>query len=196
MLDIDLIRSALEKSGYFFSSSYFVDELDDLPDALLAVSGQLGTPNKGRNSQTVEVLTPKNTDEAHRNSLSVQYGKDELPFHIDMAHQQVPSRYLAFACSCADGQVAPTLLLEFSNIELTASAATALESAVFLIKNGKRSFYANIKRPDAPFFRWDPGCMYPQDPSAAAVADELSHLSCRLDVKTIDWSIGALLVVD
>jgi hypothetical protein len=196
MFDIEPIKIELEKRGYFFSSSFFVDELDDLSEALMAVSRKLGTPNKGRNAKAVEVLTPKNTDEAHQNSLSDQYGKGELPFHVDSSHQQVPSRYLVFACSRADGKVAPTFLLDVSHLELGADDAIALETGVFLVRNGKRSFYANIRRPDAPFMRWDPGCMYPQDSIAESVASKLSHLSHILAVRTINWSTGALLVVD
>lgn len=196
MLSIEPIRTALETSGYFFSSSYFLDQLDNLPDALQALATQLGQPVRGRNSQTVEVLTPKNTDEAHRNSLSNKYGKDALPFHIDMAHQRVPSRYLIFACSSANGEIAPTLLLETSSLELTLEASNALDNAVFLIKNGRRSFYANIKKSGVPYLRWDPGCMFPQDASATAIARELSDLSNISDVKVINWSVGALLMVD
>lgn len=196
MLNIDPIRTALETTGYFFSSSYFADHLDALPDALQKVSRHLGAPIKGRNSQIVEVLTPKDTNEAHRNSLSKKYGKDKLPFHIDMAHQRLPCHYLAFACSGAKGEVAPTLLLEQSNLELTAESSAALKSAVFLVKNGKRSFYANVKEDGASYLRWDPGCMYPQDPSADTISRELLNLSGHSEVKTVDWSVGALLVVD
>lgn len=196
MLDVEPIRSELKRSGYFFSASFFLDELDDLSMALLMVSTKLGTLSKGRNGSTVEVLTPKNTDEAHQNSLSEQYAKEELPFHVDMAHHQLPSRYLVFACACADGEVAPTFLLDFSDLEIALGETISFETGVFLVKNGKHSFYANIKQPGAPFLRWDPGCMHPQDPIAASVAGKLSRLSHLSAAKTIDWSTGALLVVD
>ncbi len=196
MFDVEQIQFELVESGYFFSASFFNDELDQLSEALMQVSKKLGTPMKGRNAQTVEVLTPKNTDEAHQNSLSVQYGKGELPFHVDASHHQIPSRYLVFACSCAEGDVAPTVLLNVSELGLGENDVVALETGVFLVKNGRHSFYANIKRPDAPFFRWDPGCMFPQDSIAEAVARKLSHLYLLPAVRTINWSTGALLVVD
>ena len=196
MFDIEPIQYELETSGYFFSATIFAGELDGLSDALMGVSRKLGTPIKGRNAQTIEVLTPKYTDEAHQNSLSVQYGKGELPFHVDSSHHQVPSRYLVFACSCAEGEVAPTALLDVLDLGLGEDDATALRTGVFLVKNGRHSFYANIQSPGAPFFRWDPGCMFPQDIIAEAVARKLSHLSHLPAVRTINWSTGALLVVD
>lgn len=196
MLDIDPIRSELERSGFFHSPAYFADNLGDLSGMLLTLSNQLGTPVKGRFVEPVEVLVPQNEHEAHRNSLSNKYGKNELPFHIDMAHQQVPSRYLAFACALAEGTVAPTLLLDFSDLELTADDLRAFETGVFLIKNGRRSFYANIKGPGTPYLRWDPGCMYPQDSIATKISKKLLRLSDSTAIKTVNWHTGSLLVVD
>lgn len=164
--------------------------------SLVSLSSILGTIRKGRNGKTVEILTPKNRDEAHRNSLSDQFGQLPFPFHIDMAHRQIPSRYLVFACSSADGEVAPTYLLHIRDLDLASDERIALETGVFLVKNGRNSFFSNIKQPHSPFLRWDPGCMHPKDPNAILAAKALSNQATHLSVQTINWSTGALLIVD
>ena len=196
MRDIFAMFPEVQRSGFFFSPSFFSNDLASSSASLVKVAKAFGSPNKGRHGQIVEVLTPQNPDEAHRNSLSAQYGKDNFPFHIDTAHYQMPSRYLVFACIACHGNIAPTLLAHTSDLKLERMEKKALEIGVFLVKNGRHSFYTNIKQTNSPFFRWDPGCMHAQDKHAELSAEVLSHYPYSQNLKRIDWSEGALLIVD
>lgn len=196
MTDSSSILVDLKEKGFFFSSSFFEGEDASVQDQLLKIATLLGTPQKGRNGQVVETLTPKNLDEANRNSLSAIYGRNEFPFHVDMAHRSTPSHYLVFACIQSDGEVAPTLLANHKDWRLTPAEEKALQTGVFLVKNGKNSFYTNVRQPNSSFLRWDPGCMYAQDSNAETVMAALTRQPNPVAQKIINWSRGALLVVD
>lgn len=189
------LAKIIAHQGFFFSK-LTSDSISKMREDIVETATQLGTPNKGRNGQVIEELIPKNQQDARTNSLSKSFGLDTLPFHIDAAHYPIPSRYLVFACSLAVGEVAPTFLLDRSKIVTTNDEESALQNGVFMVRNGRNSFYANVKPSGCKYLRWDPGCMIAKDKHAALAARVLSRWPKQEDCEVINWSSGALLVVD
>ncbi|AXT41977.1 hypothetical protein D1821_06015 [Phaeobacter inhibens] len=196
MRDLINFLPTLKETGFFFSPSFFGREDMSVQERMLEIAAILGRPQKGRNGQLVETLTPKNTEEANRNSLSSIYGRKGFPFHVDMAHRTVPSHYLVFACIQSNQEAAPTLLAHNKDWSLNSTEEKALQTGVFLVKNGKHSFYTNARHPNSPFLRWDPGCMHAQDMNAELVSAAFSKQPSCAPQNVINWSTGDLLVVD
>ncbi|WP_187429848.1 hypothetical protein ROLI_010740 [Roseobacter fucihabitans] len=196
MVNIETIRSALNTKGYFFATEALQSHENLLHDQIEKLSKSLGTPRRGRHGKLIEELTPKSEREAPTNSLSKKFGIGRFPFHIDSAHHLTPSRYLVFGCMEAKGEVASTLLIHAKNIELDRVQRDALKTGIFLVKNGRNSFYASIEPRNSKFIRWDPGCMFPKDNHARIAADAISRWPNPKSSKTINWSRGSLLVID
>ena len=170
--------------------------MEERSAALSLLAQEFGTLVKGRNGQLVEILEPKSIKEAQRNSLSEQYGKGRFPFHIDMAHRQVPARILLFACVGGGPKATPTFLVDARQLLFNEHEREVLKTGVFLIRNSRSSFYANIDQSDGSFLRWDPGCMYAQDQRARDATKAMFFRVEHAVRHTIKWSDGAVLVVD
>jgi hypothetical protein len=193
--DQSALESSISNRGFYYSPQAFTSS-SAAREGIAIIANHLGTPIKGRNGRFIEELIPKCEKDANTNSLSEKFGLGTLPFHIDGAHHQIPTRYLIFVCTEAIGNVAPTLLLNKSRIVTTERTEHAFRHGVFLIKNGRNSFYANVKPDGSKFLRWDPGCMAAKDRHAELVAQSLLYWSRPEDFETIDWTKGSLLVVD
>jgi hypothetical protein len=165
-------------------------------DQLLKLGQKMGEIRTGRYGKLVEVLSPTDSSRAHVNSLSASHGQSAFPYHIDGSHLPTPSRFLLFRCTKAIGNVALTYILHQKHLNLTAIEDENIRTGVFLVRNGKRSFYANITSKAVPFMRWDQGCMQPKDNRANIAAAALSQLPKRTMKTTISWSEGALLIID
>jgi hypothetical protein len=191
----DDISESIISSGYFFSSEVSFCTLS-VTDQLLKLGRQLGEIRSGRFGRLVEVLSPTDSSRAQINSLSAIHGHGNFPYHIDGSHFSTPSRYLIFHCTKANGQVAPTYILHQRDINFTVNENEAMRTGVFLVRNGKRSFYASILSKDVPFMRWDEGCMQPKDKKAKIAVTALSQLPNNTKRTTIHWTKGSLLVID
>ncbi|MEO9898449.1 MAG: TauD/TfdA family dioxygenase [Paracoccaceae bacterium] len=81
-------------------------------------------------------------------------------------------------------------------MDLTTDVVEAMRAGVFLVRNGKRSFYANILSDAVSFMRWDAGCMFPKDAKALKAAKALSQPANITMKTTINWQAGAFLIID
>jgi hypothetical protein len=65
--------------------------------------------------------------------------------------------------ACADEGPVPTatLLLDSRHVRLSEPEEVACSRSVFLVRNGRRSFYGSIHERNRGFIRFDPGCMAP-----------------------------------
>ena len=194
-VDFDDLLTGLFQNGFAFFPDA-IDSSSSAIDVVTEVAERLGTPNIGRGGVLVEALMPRNSSEAMESSLSRNYGLGRLPFHIDTAHHPVPSRFLVFACTAANGDVAPTYLLHYSRLSLSKIEDRALRHGVFLVRNGRNSFFANVASTRSSFIRWDPGCMLAKDKYAEIAATALGRWPQEDHYETVSWSAGDLLVVD
>jgi hypothetical protein len=169
---------------------------DGLISNTLMLATQLGTPARGRSPQLVEALRPTTPEEARPASLSRKFGFDSFPFHIDTAHWTVPARYLILSCVDPGESEVPTLLVLKDAVSLSEEERSVARSSVFLVKNGRRSFYSSILGLDRDFIRYDPGCMEPQTPEAIQALELFSQRRIGRFAQSIDWERGDSVIID
>lgn len=96
-----------------------------------------------RGDATVSVLRPVIESAAHPNSLSAVYGLGQQQLHTDGAHLQVPPDVLVFIC---DRPSATSTQLWRPDVPARRrrplSTTSALSHGMFLVRNGRDSFYA------------------------------------------------------
>ncbi|MEP3895691.1 MAG: TauD/TfdA family dioxygenase [Litorimonas sp.] len=189
------MAESLDTRGYFFSSENIFADYDPAEE-LIKLAQKMGQVRTGRFGSLVEVLSPLDSTNAQTNSLSAVHGQDEFPYHVDGSHLASPSRYLLLFCSEAKGAIAPTHILHRRDLDLHADIVEAMRAGVFLVRNGKRSFYASILSDAVSFMRWDAGCMFPKDSRAMKAAEALLQPSTAMKKTTINWQAGALLIID
>lgn len=161
-----------------------------------SLASDLGDIVPGRDRQRVEYIVPQEADSAHAGSLSSQFGLEALPLHTDTAHWPVPCRYLVMACAEPGPSPTPTILLDSHAVQIAASEVAACTSAVFLIRNGRRSFYGSIMERDRPFVRFDLGCMEAVSADCIAASDPFSLRRNAERIYRYEWTRGDVLVID
>lgn len=189
------MAESLETHGYFFSSENTFADFE-VAEELIKLGKKMGQVRTGRFGSLVEVLSPLDRSSAPIHSLSAIHGHDQFPYHIDGSHLISPSRYLLLFCSEATGSIAPTHILHRRDLDFPTDIFEAMREGVFLVQNGRRSFYSSILSDYVSFMRWDAGCMMPKDTKAVRATEALSQLASMTKKTTINWKIGALLIID
>jgi hypothetical protein len=100
------------------------------------------------------------------------------------------------ACEAIGPIPTPTVLLDSWKVQLSEPEKAACKQAVFLIHNGRKSFYGTIRQDDRPFLRIDPGCMSP-----LSEAGELALAAFQAErhegvYRRHEWKTGEMLVID
>jgi len=192
-MDRDAIVTALTSYGWCVLPALTCSKLDG---EVHAVARLLGEVIPGRGRAAVERVIPRMPSTAYAGSLSSRYGLASLPLHVDTAHWPTPCRYLVMACEAVGPVPTPTILLDRRKVQLSKAEDAACRQAVFLIRNGRRSFYSTMLQEDRPFLRIDPGCMSPLSETgklALAVFQAERHEGiCHRH----EWKTGEILVID
>lgn len=188
-------KCALRELGWVKLASNVHNEIA-LASRTLMLAEELGTPVRGRLPQMVEALVPKVPEEAHPASLSRKFGLGAFPFHADTSHWTVPARFLILSCVSLGKYMVPTLLVCRDTVLNTDDERTMARSAVFLVKNGRYSFYSTILGLGRDFIRYDPGCMEPQTLDAVEALRLFSHERVAPFIQKVDWEIGDSIVID
>lgn len=165
-------------------------------DEILSLARALGELCAGRNGQLLERLTPIECNKANRNSLSAAHGASAFPLHIDGAHRPEPPRFVILACERSGPIPAPTVLARFDALDLTSAERHQCETAPFLIRNGRRSFYSTILDSSRPFLRFDQGCMTALSEAASDVSRTIAVRLAKLGPTVIEWAAGDILIID
>jgi len=158
------------------------------------VSSSLGAPVRTR-AQRFQSLTPMSPDLARPSSLSAIYGLGRFPFHNDTAHLPRPARWLLIKCDAPGNDPVATLLLDSRHLAFSPRQNNLAKSAVFFVRNGRRSFYASILG-DPRFIRCDPGCF---EPTGAHAAEAMALFQLRPEdprVSSVHLKAGEILLVD
>lgn len=190
----DALKS-LQHRGWARIPSDVLDETA-LAARTLALAQHLGKPVRGRARQIVEALKPRAPETAPPASLSRKYGLDAFPFHVDTAHWTVPARFMVLSCVSPGQEAVPTLLVNRDDVRLSNDERTIANSAVFLVKNGRNSFYSSILGGGREFIRYDPGCMEPQGQDAAQALTIFTHERVAPHVQEVAWAPGDSLIMD
>lgn len=145
------------------------------------------------NDPTIAVLRPMDQQQANPRSLSATYGMDAQPLHTDGAHlSNPPDLTFLFA---AEPNYTPTLLWNSNTRSSTRTVPwDALNHGVFLVNNGRDSFYATATL-DPVSVRYDPGCMIPCDQRARITAQYFADV--LEDAQEHQWvTKNNVLVID
>lgn len=170
---------------------------DSVESSMLSLAERLGSPiYSRRGGSLVDRLRPIQAEHARVASLSRYHGKGRFPFHTDTAHWLTPARYLILGCLQPGSSGRATLLTRFSDLNIDAQEASVLAEGVFLVKNGRSSWYANIVNETHEFVRFDPGCMKPATAKGGMAADVLNERLEAVRPIRIAWAEGDVLIVD
>ncbi len=169
---------------------------DKLAAGVLALAQSLGDVAPGRDRQLVERIIPRAGHNAFGGSLSSTYGLNPLPLHTDTAHWPCPCRYLVIACERLGPVPTPTLLMDSRQARLSDTEELACRQAVFLIRNGRHSFYGSVRESRRDFIRLDPGCMVALSRDCDVALQAFQCDRQRHAMYRFDWEPGRILVID
>lgn len=191
-VNIEVMLSQLERAsaGYVVvdlpdgcgTIAGFVDGVCGQSDVLTARSQRAGT----------DVLVPQTGSSAHRRSLSATYGLGSFPFHTDGAHWITPPRVVILAC-VEDETGRPTRLVHWKTLSRQAEIEGDVRGAVFRVRNGRYSFYAQALSAERDWFRYDPGCMQPANREAYRVSERLLETGGAVSCIDVHWRPGRVV---
>ena len=189
------LQDALYSSGWCVAASKrsTINELSDVVQAIGLVLGEIAP---GRGGALIERIVPHERECAYEGSLSSQYGLESIPLHTDTAHWSVPCKYVVIACAETGPKSTPTILFDSAQAVLTMREANACKSAVFLIRNGKRSFYGSIAQRGRPFVRLDSGCMTPQGADGDVAINALNANRQSAAIHRHNWTVGDVMIIN
>jgi hypothetical protein len=147
------------------------------------------------NDPSIAVLRPMDQQQANPRSLSATCGMGAQPLHTDGAHLSDPPD-LVFLIA-AETNCTPTLLWNWNASSSTGTIPwDALGHGVFLVSNGRDSFYATARLGSfGARVRYDPGCMIPCDQRARMVAQYFADV--LEDAREHQWATkNSVLVID
>jgi alpha-ketoglutarate-dependent taurine dioxygenase len=169
----------------------------EVEDVVVRLARQLGEPTPSRKGRgCVDRLAPVATDRSHPRSLSRMFGIGAFPLHTDTAHWPVPSRFIVLGCVSPGASNRPTLLQAADNLNIGSSERRLLSEGVFLVRNGRRSFYSAIFPANQPYIRFDSGCMSPVTESAHRGWQTVLQRIAAATPIHIPWRSGDVLVID
>lgn len=189
----DLARAVCECGWLRLRSE---ESTHNLAAEALRFARNLGEPLSGRNGSAVEALAPLSVETANPNSLSVLHGLGTFPLHIDGAHCVRPPRFILLACANPGSSPVPTVLSRFRDLHLRDDERRKCESAPFLVRNGRRSFYSSIVDHSRPFVRFDQGCMFPMLVEGEQAIAAVALRAAECGPTTFHWKANDILVID
>lgn len=168
------------------------------PEATLsALASTLGEPVPSRpGGDAIDYLRPMNRSVARAASLSSQYEMGAFPLHTDTAHWPLPARYLLLCCLDPGVSDRGSLLLPISGLNMSDKDRAVLAAGVFLVRNGRNSWFSSILMSERPFVRYDPGCMSPATVLGAEAARLMEQRAADGRQIRIRWAVGTVLIVD
>jgi hypothetical protein len=185
----------LEHSGWLEINSNAESE-GGLIEQSRSIAGVLGCVVRGPRRQFVEHLRPIGSDHARPASLSKKYGLGVFPIHCDTAHWLTPARYVVLSCVHPGETDQATVILDTSSLEFSPSEDDLARSAVFVVKNGRRSFYTTIVAQSREFVRIDRGCMEPVDDRGVDAFDLYDGARWSNKLVRVSWQVGKILLID
>ncbi|WP_160329156.1 TauD/TfdA family dioxygenase [Pseudomonas syringae] len=190
-ISLEKLHEAIAEQGYISLDAGSSENVAQFMQELAAFVG--GSVVTGRVRRVVETLDILDVEDAPMCSLSRYSGAGAQPWHVDGSHRTVPPRYLIFGCCSVTGDGAPPTQL--IKIKSTALPLPASFHEVFVVRNGRSSFYSTIASKDRPWIRFDPGCMKASTQKGHVILKTLESLPLQPCIN-IEWTAGKVLVID
>lgn len=160
----------------------------------LKLAYELGKPISSRiNGNLIDNLIPLKTEDAHKQSLSANFGTSDFPFHTDGAYFKIPPKFILLRYTNGISNPTPTILCNLKNINSTDKQM--LKHSVWKVKSRYSSFYSSILSEDEKFFRFDKCIMQPVD----IKNDNSIHLEKLISSQpkeVINWEINKTVIID
>jgi Taurine catabolism dioxygenase TauD, TfdA family len=173
-----------------------LDGIPCLKERVTEIARSLGSVVVGPGGTLVETISPRSETTARAASLSHRFGCGALPLHCDTAHWIIPCRYIVLACMAVGSVRTPTLLVNAHDPNFSGEERLLARSKCFLVRNGRKSFYASIVDSKRSFVRIDPGCMEPVTEASATAMRLYDFERQRSRIISFDWKAGDVLIID
>lgn len=171
-----------------------VNSAAQFAETILTVATTLGEITSNRGRGLIDTLTPLESSDAHSKSLSALTGLGAQPWHVDLAHQQTPARYILLGCEVEGDIPVETELCDRRDL-LPDDSVQLAYTEPFLVKNGRHSFYSTVLTRGEGFIRIDPGCMTPMTKKASRLMTAIQNDEKKL-ITAIRWKPGLIAVID
>lgn len=162
---------------------------------IVRIANSEGTLVSGRSGHLIEEVIPKSSENSPLRSPSRLVGFDSIAFHLDGSHYPVPPRLLVLGCLSDDGDD-PTLFIDTSRWVFSKSETSLLKSAVFFIRNGRKSFYSTIFGVAGNLCRFDPYCMVATGRESELALDLMNQKIRNSHIEKIHWQRGDIVILD
>jgi hypothetical protein len=86
--------------------------------------------------------------------------------------------------------------VQFTSLRFNRQEEVLLRSGVFMVRNGRASWYSTILSGERPYVRFDPGCMFPATADGHEAGRILQQHLAACRPTRIDWNQGKLVVLD
>ncbi|RIX60056.1 hypothetical protein D3P08_00225 [Paenibacillus nanensis] len=171
-----------------------------IEEDLIAISKQIGIPvETRRGAKVIDHLSPTEKKDAHKNSLSGNYGLNSFPLHTDTAYFKIPVRYiLLYSINPGSGD-RPTYLYDAKKLfNYDKELRFDLANVLFKVINGRYSFLTTIYNcyQSKYYFRLDKGCMEATSSVGTELLTKIDNLICPRDLNEVKWNCGDLLIID
>jgi len=161
---------------------------------LLELAFSLGKPIASRiNSPLIDNLVPLRPDDAHKHSLSANFGISQFPFHTDGAYFIKPPRYIILRYVQGVIEPTPTIFVNLEEIENIHKGR--LKYPVWKVKSRTSTFYSSILSDNDEIFRYDPCVMEPMNDKNNNKT-YFENLIMSLPKTVVDWSINKTIIID
>lgn len=137
---------------------------------------------------TVQSIKPKTREASRVGSLSYRFGLSSFPLHTDMAHLDLPPRYILLRAINPSNEVKTTITkFEESTIKLTSSILKPK------VKNLKRLFCIEERHSSQSIRRWDESMFVPYSTNAKKFCEWLKK--CKMhEVELVNS--GDFIIID
>ncbi|SFI13948.1 P-loop NTPase family protein [Halpernia frigidisoli] len=166
----------------------------DNEDDFLKLACELGRPISSRiNGSLIDNLIPLKKENAHKQSLSANFGTSDFPYHTDGAYFKIPPKFILLRYTNGISKPTPTILCNLQNIN--SFDKQILKHSVWKVKSKDSSFYSSILSEDEKIFRFDNCIMQPIDMKNDN-STHLEKLISSLPKKIINWEINKTVIID
>ena len=182
-------------AGPNVGSNYKMTELTIKNDKeLIELAHSLGRPISSRvNSNIVDHLVPIKKSEAHRQSLSANFGIGDFPFHTDGAYFKIPPRFIIMRYLKGIQNPTPTILCDLNQIN--SDDKENLKHCIWKVKSRNNDFLSTILSDDEAYYRYDKCVMTPVI-SKNQNGLFFESLIAELPKTQINWTINKAVIID
>lgn len=160
----------------------------------IKLAHELGKPIPSRiNGNLIDNLTPLEKENAHKQSLSANFGTSDFPFHTDGAYFRIPPKLILLRYTNGISNPTPTMLCNLKNLKPIDKQL--LKHSIWKVKSRDSSFYSSILSEDEKIFRFDKCIMQPVDKNNDN-SIYIENLISSLPKEVINWEINKTVIID